>query len=162
MAALEEVIHAEAKDALKQQESQVDDLRRRATGLLAAAAAIGAFLATSAARNGVSFTGGDPGLWHALATTVGVLGGICAFGCAVYVQISRDDLRFSIDALLLIAHLWPDRNDSEIYYLRLADALRGRHRINHPVVQRMHGAITFGLAAVVCEVAGLLVATAIA
>jgi len=161
MAALEEVVYELAKDALGEQESQIDDLRRRAGPLLAAGAAVAALLADAAIGGGLRLNDVDAVL-QALAFIVGVVGALGAFGAAVYVLLSRDDMKFSIDAPRLYAYLFAQRNDPAVYYRRLAEALRERRRLNEKAVSKMHDVFTFGLAGLGCEVVGFLAATALA
>jgi len=154
---LEEVVYDLARAALEEQRELVAGLRSRAAPILAGAGALAALLAEPAIGGGVSFTA-DP--LHAVLVVAGILGALAALLGAILVLATRD-FGFSVDADRLYRAAFADRDDPEIFLVRLAESHRRRRVANLTGVRALQRFLLGGLIGVAFEVAGFATALAV-
>ena len=154
---LEEVVYNLARAALDEQREVVAGLRSRAAPVLAGAGALAALLAEPAVGDGLAF-GDHPE--HAALVCVGIAGAILALLGAILVLATRD-FGFSVDAEGLYESAFADRDEPEVYLLRLAESLRLRRVANHDNVLALQRVLAGGLVGVGLEVAGFATAIAV-
>lgn len=151
---LEEVVYGLARDALNEQRDVVAGLRSRAAPLLAGAGALAALLASPAVGDGVSF-GAAP--LHATLVCLGILGAGAALLGAIVILAIRD-FGFSVDVDALYRAAQPDREQPEVYLLRIAESHRQARVANRPGVVVLQRWLIGGLVGVVVEVLGFATA----
>jgi hypothetical protein len=154
---LEEVVYDLARAALDEQREVVANLRSRAAPVLAGAGALAALLAKPAIGDGLSFAHHPA---HAGLVCVGILGAVAALLGAILVLATRD-FGFSVDAEHLYEAAFPDRDDPEIFLLRIAESHRQRRVDNRDGVRALQRFLVGGLFGVVLEVAGFATALAV-
>lgn len=154
---LEQVIYDLARAALEEQREIVANLRSRAAPVLAGAGALAALLARPAIDDGLSFAQ-HPG--HAILVCVGIVGAIAALVGAILVLATRD-FGFSVDAEQLYEAAYADREQPEIYLLRIAESHRQRRVANRDGLRALQRFLAAGLFGVVLEVAGFATALAV-
>ena len=146
-----------ARDALDEQRDVVASLRSRAAPLLAGAGALAALLASPAVGDGVSF---DATPLHATLVCLGILGAGTAFLGAIVILAIRD-FGFSVDVDALYRAAQPDREQPEVYLLRIAESHRQARVANRPGVLVLQRWLIGGLIGVVIEVLGFATAIVI-
>lgn len=154
---LEEVVYDLARAALDEQRDLVANLRSRAAPLLAGAGALAALLAAPAVGDGLSFRG-DP--VHAVLVCLGIAGAAVALVGAIAVLAIRD-FGFSVDIDHLYGAAYTDRENPDIYLLRIAESHRQRRVANRAGVLVLQRWLVTGLVGVVIEVLGFAVAVAV-
>ena len=154
---LEEVIYELARSALDEQRDLVANLRSRAAPVLAGAGALAALLARPAVGSGLSL--GEHGL-HAVLVCLGIAGAAGALLGAILVLATRD-FGFSVDAEHLYEAAYADREQPDVYLLRLAESHRQRRVANRSNVRSLQRYLVGGLVGVGVEVVGFSVALAV-
>lgn len=154
---LEEVVYDLARAALDEQRDVVASLRSRAAPVLAGAGALAVLLAEPAIGDGLSFA---DRAGHALLVCIGIVGAITALVGAILVLATRD-FGFSVDAERLYDSAYADRDQPEVYLLRLAESLRRRRVANRDGVLALQRFLLGGLVGVALEVAGFATALAV-
>lgn len=151
---LEEVVYELARGALDEQRDVVASLRSRAAPVLAGAGALAALLANPAVGDGVSFSGAP---LHATLVCLGIVGaGVALLGAIVILAIR--DFGFSVDVDALYRAAQPDREQPEVYLLRIAESHRHARVTNRPGVLVLQRWLIAGLIGVVVEVLGFATA----
>lgn len=154
---LEEVAYDLARAALDEQRDLVANLRSRAAPLLAGAGALAALLAGPAVGDGLSF---NAHTFHALLVCLGIAGAAAALVGAISVLAIRD-FGFSVDVDHLYDAAYADRDQPDVYLLRIAESHRQRRVANRPGVVVLQRWLIAGLVGVVTEVLGFAVAVAV-
>lgn len=127
MPTLEQTVYDVAKDALRQQEHALTELRARTGMLLTASSLTASFLGAQAiARSGLS-------LWVALA--------LIAFGFSVtlsiYALLPKRGVSFALDAPEVYAALFDARDSEGAIQYRLANWLQTMREGNHVAIRRV-------------------------
>lgn len=154
---LEEIVYDLARSALDEQRDTVASLRSRAAPVLAGAGALAALLADPAIGEGLSFSADA---WHAGLVCLGVLGAVAALVGAILVLATRD-FGFSVDSERLYESAFDDRDEPQVYLLRLAESHRRRRASNREGVLALQRYLLVGLCGVALEVAGFATALAV-
>jgi hypothetical protein len=154
---LEEVVYDLARAALDEQREVVASLRSRAAPVLAGAGALAALLAKPAIGDGLSFAQHPA---HAALACIGILGAVAALLGAILVLATRD-LGFSVDIEHLYDAAFSDRDQPEVFLLRLAESHRQRRVQNRDGVLALQRFLIAGLLGVVVEVTGFATALAV-
>lgn len=154
---LEEVVYDLARQALDEQREVVASLRSRAAPVLAGAGALAALLAKPAIGDGLSFAEHPA---HAALVSVGILGAVGALLGAILVIATRD-FGFSVDVEHLYEAAFPDRQEPEVFLLRIAESHRQRRVQNRDGVLALQRFLVAGLLGVVLEVTGFATALAV-
>jgi hypothetical protein len=151
---LEEVVYDLARGALDEQRDVVASLRSRAAPVLAGAGALAALLARPAVGDGLSFADAP---FHATLVCAGIVGALLAIVGAILVLATRD-FGFSVDADQLYQAAFADREQPEVYLLRLAESHRECRVANRDGVKALQRFLVGGLVGVLIEVAGFATA----
>jgi len=154
---LEEVVYDLARAALDEQREIVAGLRSRAAPVLAGAGALAALLAEPAIGDGLSFSAHP---LHAVLVVVGIVGALGALLGAILVLATRD-FGFSVDADRLYRAAYADRDNPEVFLIRLAESHRQRRVANVAGVRSLQRFLLAGLVGVTFEVAGFATALAV-
>lgn len=154
---LEEVVYDLAREALGEQRDLVANLRSRAAPVLAGSGALAALLAMPAIGDGLSFAQ-DPG--HAGLVCLGIIGAVGALLGPILVLATRD-FGFSVDAEPLYSAAYADRDQPEVYLVRIAESHRQRRVANREGVRWLQRYLIGGLVGVVFEVLGFGIALAV-
>jgi hypothetical protein len=148
-----------ARDALSEQRVEVAEIRLRAGPVLAGAAAAAGLLAKSAFSE--SANGNSRPIAQSAAAAIGVAAALLVLVCAVLVLVSRR-LGFSVDAGAFFASAAKEANDPAALCRRLISSYRMQRAKNEPAVHQMRLAITAAVVALGVEVAGFVIAVALA
>ncbi len=145
-----------ARDALSEQERQVEQLRRGVPPVLAAAAVAASLLTEPI------FTGTHPdGAGEWLGLLLGLIAVALLLTATVWVLVPRE-LAFSLDAVVVHDELLDLEAEPNEFHLALAVSLRDQQAANEPTARTLRRAFNLALGALSVELAGLALAAAIA